>query len=426
MGLLTVWMEKYFVGAMGGDWELSLVERVLVGGRASWFYAWKLAWPQPLVFIYPRWQIDAWQPWQYAYPLGIAVLLIVLWLGRARIGRGAFAAVAIFLFTLSPALGFFNVYPMIFSFVADHFQYLASIALVSLLVSWASTLAAGNRVADVIRVVAGVGLVVVLTLLTSERCRAFRDSESLWVDTLAKNPQAWMAHNNLGMVRLNQGDFDSAKRCFESALELRPESVRAHNNMGGLLVARGQIGDALEHFEEAVRIEPDFVGARLNLCKTLAASGKTQQAMPHYLHALGVNSRVARTHDSLAFFLIESAGRQDASEFFDKAISVKEDWPLLLNQMAWMLATSHDPQRRDPPRAVILALLATEQTNYANANIVDTLAAAQAAAGDFDTACETQRQAIAIVEQQRNARLVDEFRMHLRLFEQEKPYVEPK
>src|SRR4029077_7938932 len=120
---VTVWMEKTHVGATGEEWNMSSMERVLVAGRALWFYADKLVWPHPLIFFYPRWAIDAGAAWQYLFPSAALALCAALWFARERIGRGPLAAVLVFAGVLTPALGFFDIYPFRYSFVADHFQY---------------------------------------------------------------------------------------------------------------------------------------------------------------------------------------------------------------------------------------------------------------------------------------------------------------
>ncbi len=132
LALQTVWLEKHHVGATGEAWALSLLERVLIAGRALWFYVGKLVWPANLTFFYSRWTIDASVWWQYLFPLAAAATMIALWLLRGRLGRGPPAAALIFAGVLLPALGFFDVYPMRYSFVADHFQYHASMALLAL------------------------------------------------------------------------------------------------------------------------------------------------------------------------------------------------------------------------------------------------------------------------------------------------------
>jgi hypothetical protein len=131
-GGTTAWLEVIHVGARGADWSLSAMDRILVAGRAVWFYAGKIVWPADLMFVYPRWRIDSGNPLQYIPPLGAAALVLLLWRWKDRLGRGPLAAACYFGVTLAPALGFLNVYPMRYSFVADHFQYLASIGVLTL------------------------------------------------------------------------------------------------------------------------------------------------------------------------------------------------------------------------------------------------------------------------------------------------------
>ena len=135
LGMLTVWMERSHVGAEGPEWALTAVERILIAGRAFWFYIAKLLLPTGLTFVYPRWEVDAGAAWQYLYPGAAVALIAALWSWRKRFGGGPLVAVLYFGGTLVPALGFFNVYPMRFTFVADHYQYLASIGVLSLAIA---------------------------------------------------------------------------------------------------------------------------------------------------------------------------------------------------------------------------------------------------------------------------------------------------
>ena len=132
-GLATAWIEVHHVGALGDDWTLGPIERVLLSGRVAWFYAIKLVWPHPVMFVYPRWEVSAADPWQYVYPAATLAVVALLYLVRKRIGTAPLVAVGVFLLSLFPAMGFFNVYPMRFSYVADHFQYLPSIGVIALL-----------------------------------------------------------------------------------------------------------------------------------------------------------------------------------------------------------------------------------------------------------------------------------------------------
>ncbi|MGA2508568.1 MAG: hypothetical protein ABSF80_13955, partial [Chitinispirillaceae bacterium] len=125
-GLFTAWVERRFVGAVGSEFSFTVIDRCLIAGRAVWFYLYKLLWPANLIFIYPRWHIDSFAVWQYLFPAAFLLAAVLFWRLRSR-SRAPLAVLLYFTITLFPALGFFNVYPFRYSFVADHFQYLASI-----------------------------------------------------------------------------------------------------------------------------------------------------------------------------------------------------------------------------------------------------------------------------------------------------------
>jgi hypothetical protein len=193
LGLATVWVETCCTGARGAGWSFTVFDRTLIAGRAACFYAAKLAWPENLVFIYPRWNVDAGQVWQWAFPLTAAAVMMALWVWQGRIGRGPIVAAAYFIITLGPALGFINVYPMRYSFVANHFQYMASIGLI------VGVVAAGTEIIRerVLRTAVGLAVMVSLAALTWQQGRIYEGAETLWRDTLAKNPGCWMAHNKI-------------------------------------------------------------------------------------------------------------------------------------------------------------------------------------------------------------------------------------
>ena len=190
-----------WVGAHGDAFRLSAIERVLLAGRAVWFYAAKAVWPAPLVFMYPRWTIDATVWWQYLFPVALAGVIAVLWGVRDR-SRGPLAAALFFCGTLFPALGFVNVFPFRYSFVADHFQYLAIIGLLVPL-AYGLTIAL-RRWRPRIQEGLVAGLVAVpLFALTLAQSRQYVSAETLYRSTLAANPDSLLAHNNLAALLLD-------------------------------------------------------------------------------------------------------------------------------------------------------------------------------------------------------------------------------
>ena len=229
LGLLTVWVERHYVGAQGTEWSLTPVERCLVAGRALWFYAGKLVWPAKLTFIYPRWEIDAAAWWQWLFPFAALGAVAALWFLRDRIGRGPLVAVLFFAGTLVPALGFVNVYPMRYSFVADHFQYLASVGL---LVAGVAGLGAGLERIRGKRLYLGPALwatlLVVLGLLTWRQCGMYASLETLWQTTITRNPGCAMAYNNLGSDLLKKGRVEEAMAQFQKTLHSNSNTRRYH------------------------------------------------------------------------------------------------------------------------------------------------------------------------------------------------------
>src|SRR6266852_3576191 len=132
MGLLAVWWERYHQGTRGVLFALGPIERLLIASRAVWFYLSKLIWPSNLTFIYPKWNISPAYPLDYAWLLTGIVLCAVIYFMRRYVGRSVEVAAAFFVATLSPVLGFIMLYTFRYTFVADHYQYLACIGPIAL------------------------------------------------------------------------------------------------------------------------------------------------------------------------------------------------------------------------------------------------------------------------------------------------------
>ncbi|MEJ2235268.1 MAG: tetratricopeptide repeat protein [Syntrophobacterales bacterium] len=311
LGLTTVWLEKHHVYAQGEEWALSLVDRCIVAGRALWFYAGKLLWPHKLTFIYPRWQIDSGVWWQYLFPLAAVAVIVILWLLRRRIGKGPFVAVAFFAGTLVPALGFFDVYPMRFSFVADHFQYLASIGLIALATAGITTLfgRVGSRQSSLGLIVC-MAVLFVFGLLVWQQGNTYKDAETLYRDTISKNPDAGMAHFNLAILLLNRGRPEEVIAHFSEALRLQPDDADAHYNLGVALEKQGRLKEAMAHFSEAVRLRPNYADAYYSIAVILAGMDRYNEATSYYSKALRVNPNHAEAHNNLGVALF-SLGQLD-------------------------------------------------------------------------------------------------------------------
>ena len=327
LGLLTATMEKHHVGAQGGEWNFSPADRCLIAGRALWFYAGKLVWPTYLTFIYPRWQIDSGSWWQYLFPGMALAVIAVLWLLGRRIGRGPLAAVLFFAGTLVPALGFFNVYPMRYSFVADHFQYLASLGLIVLAVGAGAQAVTGRGTRGRQAGVAFVAcLVVVLGALTWRQGHVYANLQTLWRDTLTKNPAAWLAHNNLGLILSENGNVDEAIAHLDEALRLFPDYVEAHNNLGIALAGQGRTDEAIRHYTRALQLQPNHPEVHTNLGAALARQGSIEDAIAHHTKALRLQPKLAEAYNNRGNAYGKMGDFARAITDCTKAIELKKDY----------------------------------------------------------------------------------------------------
>lgn len=286
MSLLTAYMERTYVGATGYAFELTRMQRILIAGRAVWFYAWKLIWPARLSFIYPKWVIDPRMAVQWVFPIWVFLALLVLWLTRKRLGRGPIVALLFFGGTLVPALGFVNVLPMRYSYVADHFQYLASIGVIVLIVGALSQLVPRGGMRAV-----GAVIILALGITTAVRQSAFMDARTLWVDTLAKNPLGSMPNNNYGNLLLADGKLDQAERHFRTAITSDPHNVEAITNLGVLFEKQGSVGDAMTQYRQAIVLEPRYSIALTNAGRLLGIQYELDDALRYLSAAITANPR---------------------------------------------------------------------------------------------------------------------------------------
>jgi protein O-mannosyl-transferase len=386
IGLFTSWVERHYIGAEGSDFALAAVQRLLLAGNAIAFYLAKLVWPTDLSFIYPRWTIDASVWWWYIAPIGLLVLTAGA-IAFARRNRGPLAALLLFVGTLFPVLGFVNVYPFVFSYVANHFAYLAAMPLIALLCATLQKfrMPTGQSFCTSARPtfrnfsVSAFQLfsVSLLTLLTWREAHTYRDPITLYRTTLDRNPDAWLAHYNLAVLEEKEPKLlADAIAHYEATLRLRPNHWAAHNNLGSALLqsaaplpraiaefetairlqpdfaeAHNNLGialthlpdrsaDAIAHFRIALKIRPDYVEARVNLANVLASQPNgLADAISEYQAALRTHPNDAEAHFNLGNALLRSPGRSaDAIAEYQTAIRLRPDYRQAHNNLGAALA----------------------------------------------------------------------------------------
>ncbi len=458
MGLVTMWWERFHIGTHGQQFVMGPMERILVASRGIWFYAGKLVWPVNLTFSYPRWNINPANPLAYIWLVASVGLGVAIWRVRRFAGRGAEVAVLFFAATLSPTLGFIMLYTFLYSFVADHYQYVACLGPIALATGGIVTAISllKSRPTWLKPVLCG-GFVGLLGILSWRQCGMYANTETLWRTTIARNPSSWLAHFDLagalvekgqlaegitqyqGTLNINPdyapahlglgialsraGYVDTAIAHYQQALEINPNYEDVHINLGNALFQTGNVDGAIVQFREVVKLNPHRAEAHNNLGTALAVKGSNDEATIEFREAVRLDPRNAEAWNNLGSILLNQGRTDDAAVQFQAALKVKANYPQALNNLAWVLCRrARQPTRRDGNQAVKLAEQANQLTSYGNPSFLRTLAAAYAETGRFPEAVNTARQAGTLAGAQSNHALAGALREDLRLYESGKAF----
>jgi tetratricopeptide (TPR) repeat protein len=339
-GLVSMWTQGlYLASATDSPVVRSWSERLITAGDAVWFYLGKLIWPHPLIMIYPRWQPDAGQWISYLSLAAGIIVLIILWLKRESWSRPWFFAYAYFLAALLPVLGLVNNTFSRYSFVADHFQYLAGIGPLALagagMVRWANLVIPQRRW---VQSALAAGVLLILAMLSWRQTWLYENEETLWSYTVLRNPNCWLGYNNLGLALIQKGQTDEAIVEYKKALEIDPNYDAAHNNLGNALLRKGQIDEAIIHYQKALEINPNHAKAQNNLGNAFLQKGQIDEAIIHYQKALEINPDFAKVHYNLGDALLQKGRLDEAIAQFQKALEINPNIAETHNNLGIALA----------------------------------------------------------------------------------------
>lgn len=346
LGSLVWWIEVHHVGAAGKDFAAPWAERLANAGHAFWFYPRKLLWPNELCFVYPDWRTTPFHAWQWAWPAGAVLLITCLWLARRKIGRGPLAALLFYAGALLPVTGLINVYGGLFSPVGDHWVHVPGLGILVLAGTVVATLAekAGRPSAP------GIIAIILLPLLAWQSRRQswqYSDKETLWAETIRRNPDAWLAHQNLGMDRVSQQRMEDAVAHFEAVLAIRPEHAEALNNLGGALSHLGRFDEAQDAYRKAIVLDVrNAPYAQVNLGNLLLTDGKTDEAIEQFRAALLLNPEYDEAHNSLGAALVRKGFINEGIEHLKEALRIHPDYAQAYNNLGSAV------QKQDAAKAV--------------------------------------------------------------------------
>ena len=327
MGKVTFYIE-HLHGATGMEFSLGWEERLLVSGRSFWFYLGKLFFPHPLVFIYERWDVSAAPGWQYVlYPAATIGLFALLWWKRNTIGRGPLVALSHYYVSTSLLILIVVLYMTRYTYVSDHWQYFGCMSVFALVAAgvtpgldWLEKKRRFLKPALVGTLLMGLGL------LTWYQCGKYAGIETLWRDTLARNPHAYLAYNNLGSILSGKGQMDEAIADFQKTLAIDPNFIEARNNLGNALLRTGRLNEALDQFKQAVAIAPGSATSDYNLGNALLQAGRLEEAISWFHKALDNQADYPEAHNNLGVALMQLGQLEEASTHYRKALALNPDY----------------------------------------------------------------------------------------------------
>lgn len=323
-GLGTAWFEASQIGAAGEAFNLSGIERGLLAGRVVWFYFGKLLWPTGLTFFYPRWTIDSVSVAQWGFLVAVLVCLAVAFWWRRR-ERAPLAAALLYGGTLFPVLGFVNVYPFVFSYVADHFQYLASLGMIAFLTAVAARGMSRLAWPQWRGVVLAAAVLLLLGTLTWRQGHMYRDVVVLYETTLERNPSSWVAHLNYGTVLDDAGYPEKALPHLHRALELKPDFPETLNSLGNVFNRLGRAPEAMPVLERALQLQPRFAEAHNSRGAALMAIGRADEGTAAFRRAVELKPELALARVNLGWALANQNQGAAAIEEFRIALQHQPD-----------------------------------------------------------------------------------------------------
>jgi protein O-mannosyl-transferase len=393
-GVLSIWFQKHQALAAAGETLApeSFAAKLTIAGQVFWFYLGKAFLPFHLNVVYPQWKAADISSAIYTVPILLGWIFIVCRYFGWSWGRHLFFALSCFAIALFPVLGFFDSQFLVKWQVSDHLQYLPLIVPTAFMAAVFASLAKTQA----FRLVTTAVLLLFATL-TFDRAKAFATEESLMRDTLAKNPAATDAYNDLGIIAAKKSDLSAAAGYFSQALRSDPDNAAAHSNMAQALAMLGRLSDAETECLAALKLE----GPDATVLKRLASIQQQEGRFPEAI----VNLRIAILFDSkwqpdlparmqLATLFHQAGDARQAIGLFQQIISLQPRHAEALNNLAWLLATAADENLRDGAQAVRYAEQACLLTKYKEPFNISTLAAAYAEAGRFSEAVNTAETAL--------------------------------
>ena len=407
-------LERCAFLTFGGRCENALVATVI--------YCCKMVWPTSLAVYYPL-TLDGWPLWEV---IGSAVLLfavtvVVLFQRRFR----PYLAVGWFWYLgmLVPVIGIIKVGGQAY---ADRYTYLPQIGLIIALVWLLADWVGEHRGRRIIMVALSVLVLGLLMIVAHHQGTFWKNGLTLWGHTLSISGDSDLVDNNLGVVEMMNGKTEEAELHFRKSLKINPAQVDGHCNLGLALIKRGKKEEAINEYREAVKYAPQSTKILIRFTDALAALDCKDETIKNYLEIVRREPESVELRSNLGIELFRAGREQEGIHELDKAYGMEPKSVLIQNNLSYALATAHEDALLDGERALQLATQVNQSTGGEVPALLETLAAAQAATGDFTKALKTVRRALDLAEASGDKEICTTLRKEISLYEQGIPLRDPR
>jgi len=243
--------------------------------------------------------------------------------------------------------------------------------------------------------------------------------------TLSIRPNHANAPGNIGLALLKLEDYDQAANWFRKALTRYGERQKWHAGLAAALQQQGRLDQARDHLNNALKIKPDNINIRKKLADILFLLQEFSQATVNYRQIAQAAPSDPNAHNNLAVALTRSGRLDLAIKSYEQVLKLRPDSIAPMNNLAWYFAAYPDAEFHNPQKAINLAQRACQLTNYQNPTLLDTLATAYAAVGEFSNAVETLEKALKLPEVSQNQKLIDQIQSNLSSYRAGRLYAQP-
>ncbi|HXQ81629.1 MAG TPA: tetratricopeptide repeat protein [Opitutaceae bacterium] len=370
LGAVTLWFQEHRAIAgqdlgIGGFWT-----RCAAAGRALDFYLEKCILPVGLMPVYPRWNLAAPSPALFLPWIVLGALAAWMWRYRSGWGRHALFGAGFFALNLAPVLGFVPMAYLRISWVADHLAYIALAGAAGLAAAGLGLWLGRARHAAAVWSVAAAAAAA-LALASRNYAGVFRDDETFWTYAAARNPEAWIAQNNLGLALYGRDLVPEAVSHYREALRLKPDFDAAHVNLGNALARSGRSPEAAAEYNEAIRLRPDNTDARTDLGNLALAAGRYAEAADQYEAVLRIRPSdplvlrsCAEAHYRSGSALGNAGRVREAASEYEEALRL---WPAFAQARA-NLGLALATEGRAPEAIAELEQVLRQRPDYAEAH----------------------------------------------------------